>query len=170
MHRLNHMQMTFPHGTFTEEWFADLRSFYGEIFGWTVTRTAKNGDTTPHFPHVYMYLDPAGQQYLVLSEEDQPMQTVGNEHLGLITERPEEVGELLEACRRYAEKDSRVKIRAVVENMDAGAMASAFEDGWTAPYFVSGFNVSFLMPVSWDVAHDTYKAGQEPPKRWSYGQ
>src|ERR1700722_1701998 len=169
MHRLNHMQMTFPRGTFTDEWFADLRTFYGGIFGWHVTRTAVTDGPSPAFPHIYMYLDEAGQEYLVLSEEDHPMQTMGNEHLGIITERPEEVGDLLDACRRHADKDSRVAIRSVVEHMDAGAMASPFEDGWTAPYLVSGFNVAYLMPVSWDVAHDTYKPGQEPPRRWHYG-
>lgn len=168
MHRINHMQMTFPLGTITDEWLADLRAFYTDIFGWQVTRSLPSpGEAELQLPsHVYMYLDGAGQQYLVLNEHPEPMQVNGTEHLGIVTESPSEVEELLDKCLRFADKDPRVQVGAVVRDLDAGV--AAFEDGWRAPYTITGFNVRYLMPVSWDVGHDTYKSGEAPPKRWQF--
>lgn len=168
MHRINHMQMTFPIGTMTDEWIADLRAFYTDIFGWRITKSKPSDEHAElKIPsHIYMYLEDGGQQYLVLNEDANPMQVNGSEHLGIITERAEEVEELLEKCQRFADKDPRAQVSAVVRNLDAGT--AAFDDGWRAPYIITGFNVRYLMPVSWDIGHDTYKPGQAPPKRWQY--
>ena len=175
MHRLNHAQLTVPRGTFTDEWFADLGSFYGDILGWTVTRMNLDDVVLEGLPEIpggipplaYLYLDDTGQQYLVISEDDHPMVADSMEHLGLITEARDEVYELYERCRTFATKDSRCVVTDIIEG-DAGAMSPPFENGWKAPYTVTGFNVSYLMPVSWDVSHDSYTGHPEPPKRWRY--
>ena len=169
MHRLNHMAMTLPRGTITDEWLADIKAFYGEIFGWEV-RVVRMGDG-PDVPihHVYMQLDPAGLQYLYIGEDDNAMTVAGMEHLGIITETLDEVDELFEKCERFREKDDRVVISPPgLVTVDPGAevFTMRFDNGWVPPYVVHGFNVRYLMPVGWDIQHDTYKTG--PDKVWEY--
>ena len=35
--RFNHMELTLPLGTLTDEFRAGAREFFGDVFGWTVT-------------------------------------------------------------------------------------------------------------------------------------
>ena len=39
MMRFNHMELTLPKGTMTDEFRADLESFYGGVFGWGIKPT-----------------------------------------------------------------------------------------------------------------------------------
>ena len=37
--RFNHMELTFPVGTLTDEFRNELDAFYGAVFGWSATDT-----------------------------------------------------------------------------------------------------------------------------------
>jgi hypothetical protein len=181
MHRLNHMAMTVPKDSITPQWVADMKAFYGEIFGWdvAVVREGKSPDSPLH--HIYMELDPHGQQYLYIAESDHPMYGGGMEHLGIIVQSREEVESLLKKCIEFEKTDHRVDLGNSAtetprlepydpENAD-GSVTGAhlfWDNGWLPPYVVYAFNVSYLIPVGWDVMFEDYKPGRVPPKIWQF--
>jgi hypothetical protein len=183
MHRLNHMAMTVSKGSITPEWTADMKAFYGEIFGWdvAVVRKGKSADSPVH--HLYMDLEPSGQQYLYIIEGEHPMYAGGIEHLGIIVESREEVENLFEKCVEFAKADSRVdlgsqgaKIEKIIpydpENLDGSVTGDHlfWDNGWVPPYVVYAFNVAYLLPVGWDVMFEAYKPGRQPPKVWQFAE
>ena len=101
--RFNHMELTFPKGTFTDDFRADLESFYGGVLGWNVMATQVLKMDT------YL-LQPDDGQFILLAEADKHLESPGLDHLGLLMESREEVDEMLERCQRFQEKDDRLKI------------------------------------------------------------
>jgi hypothetical protein len=173
MYRLNHMAMTVPFGTITPEWIADLKAFYGGIFGWDVAVVRTGTDPSLPVHHLYLQLEPSGQQYLYIGEGAHPMDPAGIDHLGIIVESQHEVEALFAQCKAFKQRDTRV---ALNENQSTTpfdpegdpSFTLQWDNGWVPPYLVSGFNVSFLLPVGWDVQFETYKPGVEPPKVWQF--
>ena len=54
---------------------------------------------------------PDPDQFILLAESGKPMDSPGFDHLGLLQDTRTEVDELLEACKRYRDKDDRVQIQ-----------------------------------------------------------
>src|SRR6516165_1562076 len=102
--RFNHMELTFPRGTLTQEFRDEVDAFYGSIFGWKSSDTELLGQTC----HL---LQPDPDQFILLAEGDKPMSSPGYDHLGLLQDTRQEVDEILDACKRYAAKDLRVQIK-----------------------------------------------------------
>jgi hypothetical protein len=123
--RFNHMEMTFPVGTLTEEFREEVDAFYGSVFGWTALDTQVVGQSC----HLLL---PDSDQFILLAESEKPMSSPGYDHLGLLQDTREEVDDLLAACERYAEKDDRVKIKR-------------YQD------LVHAFYVKYLLPIFFDV-------------------
>jgi hypothetical protein len=129
--RFNHMELTFPRGTLTDEFREEIDSFYGSVFGWRGFDTEVVGQTC----HILM---PDPDQFILLAESDKPMSSPGYDHLGLLQDTREEVDRLLEECDRYADKDERVKI-------------IRYDDLVYPGLTVHAFYVKFLLPVYFDV-------------------
>jgi hypothetical protein len=66
------------------------------------------------------------------------MSSPGYDHLGLLQDTRAEVDELLEACKRYREKDDRVQIQE-------------YEDLVYPQLTVHAFYVKYLLPIYFDV-------------------
>src|SRR5213079_1514686 len=93
--RFNHMELTFARGTLTETFREEVDAFYGSVFGWKATDA-----------------DVVGQScHILLPESKKPMSSPGFDHLGLLQDTRSEVDDLLEACKRYRDKDDRVQIQ-----------------------------------------------------------
>ena len=73
-----------------------------------------------------------------MAESDKPMDSPGFDHLGLLQDTREEVDDLLEACKRYQEKDDRVRIKE-------------YEDLVYPGLTVHAFYVKYLLPIYFDV-------------------
>ena len=129
--RFNHMELTFPVGTLTQEFREEVDSFYGPVFGWRGLDTEVVGQKC----HLLM---PDPEQFILLAESDKPMSSPGYDHLGLLQDSREEVDRLLEECERYADKDDRVKI-------------IRYDDLVYPGLTVHAFYVKFLLPVYFDV-------------------
>lgn len=129
--RFNHMELTFPGGTLTDDFKADVDSFYGSVFGWQSTDTEVVGQLC----HLLL-LD--AEQFLLLAESDKPMSSPGYDHLGLLQETRADVDALLDACRRFQEKDSRVQIKE-------------YDDLVYPELVVHAFYVKYLLPIYFDV-------------------
>ena len=129
--RFNHMELTFPRGTLTKEFREEVDAFYGSIFGWKTSDTEVIGQLC----HL---LQPDPDQFILLAEGDKPMSSPGYDHLGLLQDTREEVDEILDGCRRYAEKDSRVQLKE-------------YKDLVYPNLVVHAFYVKYLLPIWFDV-------------------
>jgi hypothetical protein len=148
--RFNHMELTFPKGTFGEEFYADLEAFYGGMLGWEVTERELGK------LHVYL-LRPDTGQFILLAESDKVLSSPGMDHLGLLVDTRLEVDETLEACRRFADKDSRVEI------IDFNG-----KDLVTPTVTVHAFYVRYLLPIYLDVQCMEHVPGHEPAESWAW--
>jgi hypothetical protein len=126
--RFNHMELTFAAGTLTEEFRQEVDSFYGSVFGWTSSETDLLGQRC-HLLH------PDPDHFILLAESGKPMSSPGFDHLGLLQDSREEVDDLLEACKRYQEKDSRVQIREYDDLVYPGVTVHAFYVKYHLPIY-----------------------------------
>jgi catechol-2,3-dioxygenase len=129
--RFNHMELTFARGTLTDEFREEVDAFYGSVFGWSATDAEVVGQRC----HILL---PDGDQFVLLAESDKPMNSPGYYHLGLLQDTRDEVDDLLEACKRYQEKDDRVQIQE-------------YEDLVYPGVTVHAFYVKYLLPIYFDV-------------------
>ena len=146
--RFNHMELTFPRGTLDDTMRADIKRFYGDVLGWGANDLQLLDQRT-------YFLSPDDGQFILLAESDDPMQSPGYDHLGLLLEERGQVDELLEACKKFQATDDRMKIKE-------------YEDLVTGPVNVRAFYVKYLLPIWFDIQHIAYEAGSEPAKRWQY--
>jgi len=129
--RFNHMELTFPVGTLTEQFREEIDAFYSSVFGWGSLDTEVVGQSC----HLLM---PDPGQFILLAESDRPMSSPGYDHLGLLQDTRQEVDDLLDACELYADKDDRVTIRRY--------------DDLVYPHLtVHAFYVKYLLPIYFDV-------------------
>jgi hypothetical protein len=129
--RFNHMELTFPIGSLTQECREEIDAFYGSVFGWTALDTEVVGQSC----HLLM---PDPHQFILLAESKKPMSSPGYDHLGLLQDTRQEVDDLLSSCERYAEKDDRVTIQRYDDLVYPGLTIHAFY-------------VKYLLPIFFDV-------------------
>ena len=129
--RFNHMELTFPVGTLTEQFREEIDAFYSSVFGWGSLDT----EVVRQSCHLLM---PDPGQFILLAESDRPMSSPGHDHLGLLQDTRQEVDDLLDACERYADKDDRVTIRR-------------YDDLEYPDLTVHAFYVKYLLPIYFDV-------------------
>ncbi|MCE2392651.1 MAG: VOC family protein [Proteobacteria bacterium] len=146
--RFNHMELTLPRGALDEQMRDDITRFYGEVFGWETSRSDAVGQTS-----FFIRVDDG--QFILLAESSKPMSAPGYDHLGLLCDTREEVGELLEKCRKLQERDERVQIQ------DYGVMPMGGVE-------VCAFYLKYLLPIQFDVQHIEYGEQNRPAKRWVY--
>jgi hypothetical protein len=127
------MELTFPVGTLDDVFRKEVDAFYGDVFGWTGVDTEVVGQLC----HVMLTADGTGD-FILLAESPKPMSSPGYDHLGLLQGTRAEVDELLDKCRRWAEKDDRVQIKE-------------YEDLVTGDLVVHAFYVKYLLPIYFDV-------------------
>jgi hypothetical protein len=149
MMRFNHMELTLPKGTITDEYRADLESFYGGVFGWGIKPTkVLDLDAT--------LLLPDDGQFILIAEASKYMQSPGLDHLGLLMDSREDVDEMLGRCERFQEKDDRCRIHN-------------FKDLVVGDITTRAFYVKYLLPIWFDVQVIERTPGTGPTKHWSYG-
>jgi hypothetical protein len=148
--RFNHMELSFPRGTLTKEFRADVDAFYCDVLGWDALDTDVVGQSC----HLLL---PDDGQFILLAEGDEPMSSPGYDHLGLLMETRQEVDSILAQCRRFQETDARLRIKEY-DDLAAGPTLT-----------VHAFYVKHLLPIWFDVQCMEWPAGSEPARRWQYG-
>ncbi|MCU1394021.1 MAG: hypothetical protein JWM34_2449 [Ilumatobacteraceae bacterium] len=143
------MELTFPRGTLTPEFRADVDAFYGPIFGWRAVDTPVMGQSC----HLLMVDDHVGQ-FLLLAESDAPMSSPGYDHLGLLQDTRAEVDSILEQCLAFQAHDERVKVKQ-------------YKDDPTATMTIHAFYVKYLLPIWFDVQSMERHDGSPNPG-WTY--
>ena len=130
--RFNHMELTFPTGTLTPEFRAEVDAFYGSIFGW------RGIDTEVVGQNVHILLIGERGDFILLAESDRPLSSPGYDHLGLLHETRAEVDDLLAKCQTFAERDDRVRVKNYDDLVNGGLVVRAFY-------------VKYLLPIWFDV-------------------
>lgn len=146
--RFNHMELTLPEGALNEQMRADIKSFYGDVLGWQTMDVPLLGQMT-------YYLAPDDGQFILLAESEKPLQSPGYDHLGLLVETWAEVDELLEQCEKFADQDSRMKIKK-------------YDDLLQGPVTVRAFYVKYLLPIYFDIQSMKWEESAAPRQKWSY--
>jgi len=77
----------------------------------------------------------SADQFILLAESDRPMRSPGYDHLGLLQDTREEVDDLLDACKRYQEKDDRVQIKEYEDLVYPGLTVRAFYVKYLLPIY-----------------------------------
>ena len=131
--RFNHMELTLPRGALDDDARADVKAFYGEVFGFEAL-------DVPIFDQLGLLLrtDDATSQFLLLMESDRPIDSPGYDHLGFLYETRDEVDDRLEQVKRWQEKDDRIRIKE-------------YDDLVTGNTVVHAFYVRHLLPLWFDV-------------------
>ena len=146
--RFNHMELSFPRGTLTKEFRAEVDTFYCDVLGWNALDTDVVGQSC----HLLL---PDDGQFLLLAEGDKSMSSPGYHHLGLLMETRPEVDAVLAQCQKFQETDDRLRIKE-------------YEDLVYSPLTVHAFYVRYLLPIWFDVQCLEWPAGSEPSSRWQY--
>jgi hypothetical protein len=131
--RFNHMELTLPSGALADDGRADIKAFYGEVFGFEAL-------DVPIFQQQGLLLrtDPDTSQFLLLMESDNPMDSPGYDHLGFLYDTRGEVDDKLDEVKRWQEKDDRIRIKE-------------YDDLETGNTVVHAFYVRYLLPIWFDV-------------------
>ena len=129
--RFNHMELTLPRGTLTSQFREDVDRFCAAVFGWSAI-------DSDHIGQICHLLLPGPEQFILLTESDNPTSASACDHLGLLLDSRAEVDRRLVACERYAEHDDRVTI-------------VRYDDLVYPGLTVHAFNVKYLLPLYFDV-------------------
>ena len=125
--RFNHMELTFPRGTLTPAFRAEVDSVFVDLLGWRATDI----DIVGQDAHL---LQPDDGQFILLAEGDRYMDSPGYDHLGLLCERREDVDEILAACEKVASVDDRMRIKRYDDlRYPTGLVVHAFYFKWLLP-------------------------------------
>ncbi len=146
--RFNHMELTLARGSLDEKLREDIRSFYCTELEWTALDLPLLGQNT-------LFLSPDDGQFILVAESDKPISSPGFDHLGLLVETREEVDALLEQCKKFREKDARMKIKE-------------YDDLKQGPVTVRAFYVKYLLPIYFDIQTIDWEPGSQPKKSWRY--
>jgi hypothetical protein len=149
--RFNHMELTFAEGELTDELRSEIKSFYGEILGWTAMDVEVVGQNA-----LLLAADEEVSQFILLAESPKPIQSPGYDHLGVLLETRAEVDEVLAKCREFQARDDRVRIKDYPD-LDQGVVV------------VRAFYVKHLLPIWLDVQCMEWAEGAAPARKWTYG-
>ena len=149
--RFNHMELTLPKGALDEKTRADIKRFYGELFGFEALDVPILGQLG-----LLLRTDPETSQFLLVTEAREPLSAPGFDHLGFLVESRERVDALLERCRRWRERDARVQLKEYEDLVQGGVVVHAFY-------------VKFLLPLWFDVQSTEYAPGVAPKQGWRWG-
>jgi hypothetical protein len=92
---LNHLAMSVPRGTLSDEWRAEILDFYGPLLGWTELEALRQEDR--------MTLAVGHHTYVNIRERDDVMTCHGYEHFGIVMQTVDDA----DACWQSLSNESR---------------------------------------------------------------
>ena len=136
---LNHVAMSMDPAVLDENGRADVLSFYGEVFGWS------EGDNTGEQGNPLILMTGKFGEFIYLLPGDPEtgdyMSTPPLDHFGLMVKSREQLDEIIERAKRYAEKDDRVRIIDVHQRAPQGG------------YRLTNAYIGFLLPLMVELQH-----------------
>ena len=148
--RFNHMELTLAPGTLDATLRAEIKAFYGEVFGWTAMDVHIVDQDA-----LLLMVDPEVSQFILVAESPKPMQSPGYDHLGILLETRAEVDALRARVGEWQQRDPRLRIKD-------------YDDLVQGPVTVHAFYVKHLLPIWFDVQVIEYEASAAPARAWRY--
>ena len=135
--RLNHVAITMPPGDLDDGARAELKDFYGDVFGWV------EGDNSGESGNPLILM--TGQmQFVYLLPGDPALECPRLDHFGLEVSSVAEIEEIVAKAKAWQEKDDRVSI------IDMKARSS---EGPRGHYTLTSAYVGFLLPMMVELQH-----------------
>jgi hypothetical protein len=135
--RLNHVAITMPPGELDDAARAEIKDFYGDVFGWA------EGDNSGESGNPLILM--TGQmQFVYLLPGDPALECPRLDHFGLEVSSVAEIEEIVAKAKAWQEKDDRVSI------IDVKARAS---EGPRGKYVLTSAYVGFRLPMMVELQH-----------------
>jgi hypothetical protein len=135
---LNHVAISMPAAVLDDRGRADLLDFYGAVFGWT------EGDNSGEPGNPLILYTGAFGQFVYLLPSETPLTAPALDHFGLQVETLPEVHAIVDAAKRYAERDDRVEI------IDVHARTT---HGPANDYVLTSAYIGFVLPLMIELQH-----------------
>ena len=144
--RFNHMEITFPAGTLTPEFFDDVQAFYGDVYGFTCTSGPMFGQ-----PSITMRSSRSAgaNDFILLIEGEEAMTAPGFDHLGFELTSRDEVDATLAKVKQWRDRDERIELKEYPDGAMDDRMYRAYYVKHLLPIW---FDVQFSEPVSASVS------------------
>jgi hypothetical protein len=133
--RFNHVAMSVPADLLGEKGRADLLAFYSDVFGFEELPT-ETVDRKKLVLRAY-----SNEQFVFLIAEDPPMKCPRLDHFGMSVGTMQELDDMLDRARRFAERDDRVDIVEKSADHHGGFLT------------LTSFYVGYLLPLMIEVQH-----------------
>lgn len=135
--RLNHVAITMPPDELDAAARAELKEFYGDVFGWV------EGDNSGESGNPLILM--TGQmQFVYLLPGEPALQCPRLDHFGLEVSTVAEIEEIVGKAKAWQEKDDRVQI------IDVKARSA---EGPRGHYVLTSAYIGFLLPMMVELQH-----------------
>ena len=135
--RLNHVAITMPPGQLDDAARAEIKDFYGDVFGWV------EGDNSGESGNPLILM--TGQmQFVYLLPGDPALECPRLDHFGLEVSSVAEIEEIVGKAKAWQAKDDRVQI------IDVKARES---EGPRGRYVLTSAYVGFRLPMMVELQH-----------------
>ena len=146
--KLNHVAISMPREALDDTGRADIRAFYGEVFGWTELADQDE----PGNPLILA--TGAFGQFVYLLPSDDPMRTDPLDHFGVLVTDLEDLDGVLDRATAYAVRDDRVHVIPRHDRVTHGP---------THDYTLTSGYVGYLLPMMVEVQHLARHERATPP-------
>jgi hypothetical protein len=136
--RLNHVAMTMSPAALDDHGRAEIKDFYGDVFGWT------EGDNSGEQGNPLIMMTGEVMQFVYLLPGDPALACPTLDHFGLEVSSVEEIEAIVAKAKAWQEKDDRVQI------IDVKARAS---EGPRGQYVLTSAYIGYLLPMMVELQH-----------------
>jgi hypothetical protein len=136
--RLNHVAMTMAPESLDDAGRAEIKAFYGDVFGWT------EGDNSGESGNPLIMMTGEVMQFVYLLPGDPALACPTLDHFGLQVSSVDEIEAIVAKARAWQEKDDRVTI------IDVKARES---EGPRGGYVLSSAYIGYLLPMMVELQH-----------------
>jgi hypothetical protein len=136
--RLNHVAMTMSPDSLDDQGRAQIKDFYGDVFGWT------EGDNTGESGNPLIMMTGEFMQFVYLLPGDPALACPTLDHFGLQVSSVEEIEAIVAKAKAWQAKDDRVKIIDVKGRETGGPQGQ---------YVLTSAYIGYLLPMMVELQH-----------------
>ena len=136
--RLNHVAMTMAPESLDDTGRAEIKAFYGDVFGWT------EGDNSGESGNPLIMMTGEVMQFVYLLPGDPALACPALDHFGLQVSSVDEIEAIVAKAKAWQEKDDRVTI------IDVKAREA---EGPRGHYVLTSAYIGYLLPMMVELQH-----------------
>jgi hypothetical protein len=136
--RLNHVAMTMPPDSLDDRGRAEIKDFYGDVFGWT------EGDNSGESGNPLIMMTGEFMQFVYLLPGDPALACPTLDHFGLHVSSVDEIEAIVAKAKAWQAKDDRVQIIDVKGRETGGPQGQ---------YVLTSAYIGYLLPMMVELQH-----------------